>query len=99
MGLLPSTSGSMQSQVFTQMSGEMPQVLTPIPNPTRMCSTQSSGEDTTPREKAPGKKIKTTAKRRKKGQSGQPSEKKQIGLQKDINRGGSAPPGAQGPPL
>ena len=54
VGLLPSTSGSMQSQVFTQMSGETPQVLTPVPNPTRMCSTQIS-DDTTPREKTPEK--------------------------------------------
>ena len=75
-GLLPSTSSSMQSQVFTQVSEETPPTLTPIPNQTRMCSTQSSDE-TTP--KTPGKKLKAP-KRKNKGQSGQPSDKKQIQL-------------------
>ena len=34
VGLLPSTAGSMRSQVFTQMSEEASQQATPIENPT-----------------------------------------------------------------
>ena len=92
-GLLPSTSSSMQSQVFPQIREETPPILTPISNQTNMCNTQSSDE-TTP--KTSGNKLRGS-KRKKKSQSGQPSDKKQIQL--PVRRGGSAPPGEKRPPL
>ena len=99
LGLLPSTAGSMKSQEFTQMSGEAPLTATPIENPTAYkmrggSTTQSpsSGEEYNPK----AKKISKQVKKRKKGQSQQ--QGKQPGAAKVV-RGGSAPPGAQGPPL
>ena len=94
LGLLPSTTGSMKSQEFTQMSGEAPLVATPIENPTAY---KMRGGSTTQRPSS-GEEITKIVKKRKKGQSQQQGEKKQTGAAKMV-RGGSAPPGAQGPPL
>ena len=81
-GLLPSTAGSMRSQVFTQMSEEASQQATPIENPTAYMmrggsTTQSpsSGEEYNPSKAASANKAKKRKKGQGKSQKGQQAPK------------------------